>query len=231
MGTPCLARPKEPSWSSLAAALLPLDSWYSPHSQAIANLVSPTSTVGRAESVCCPGSAVKPRGDHESAQTRPCDKFCNENYWVLSQHLSAQSKRIDQHHSFPKLSSSCTFSWNVTVAGAHQHCSRHHLCQWYRTTEKEHGMASVQLVPIGPKNHLILRTTSLCEISGKQKNIMSASRKPCWTTNDTKERRHYVLVENNTNSSQSGQEIAPTPKLTQNDTDSPAGDLSHWWAY
>ena len=31
----------------------------------------------------------------------------------------------------------------------------------------------------------------------------------------------------NTNSSQSAQEFAPAPQHTQNDTDSPAGNLSH----
>ena len=117
MGTPCLSRPKKPSLSSIAGALLLLDSWRSPHSPAFPSLASPTSDVGRAESVCCPGSAAKLRGDNESTQTRPCDKICNKNDWILSQYLWAQSQRIAQHHSSPELSSSCTFSWNVTDAG------------------------------------------------------------------------------------------------------------------
>ena len=156
MGTPCLSRPKEPSLSSLAGALLLLDSWNSPHSPALPGLASPTSNVDRAESVCCPGSAAKSRGDLEGAPTHPCDKFCNKNDWVWSQHQWAQSERIAQHHSSPKLSSFCTFSWNVTVTGAHQHRFRHHLCQWCRATEEEHGKASVRLAPVGSKHHLTL---------------------------------------------------------------------------
>ena len=35
---------------------------------------------------------------------------------------------------------------------------------------------------------------------------------------------------NNTNLSQSAQKFAPALQHTQNDTDSPAGDLSHSWA-
>ena len=98
MGTLCLSRPKEPSLLSPASALLLLDSWRSPHSPALPSLASPTSDYDRAENVCCPGSAAKPRGDHESAQTRPCDKLCNKNDWVLSQHLWAQSQKIAQRH-------------------------------------------------------------------------------------------------------------------------------------
>ena len=195
MGTPCLSRPKEPSLSSLVGALPLLGSWRSPHSQALPSLVSPTSNVGCAENVCCPGSAAKFRGDHESAQTRPCDKFCKKSDCVLSQHVWAQSQRIAQHHSFPKLSSSYTFSWNVNVAGAEQYRSRHHSCHWCRPTEEEHGIASVLLAPIGSKHHLILWTASLRARFGKERNIMSVSRKFCWTTNNTKERNHYVLVE------------------------------------
>ena len=116
MGTPCLSRSKEPSWSFLAGALPLLDSWCSPHSQGLRSLMFPTSNVGRAESVCCLGSVAKSRGDHELALTRPYDKFCSRNDWVWSQHLWAQSQRIAQHHSFPKLSSSYTTSWNVTIA-------------------------------------------------------------------------------------------------------------------
>ena len=103
MGTPCLSRPKEPSLSSPAAALLLLRSWCSPHSPALPSLASPTSNVDRAESVYCPGSAAKSRGDHESAPTRPCDKFCSKNDSVMLQHQWAQSQRMAQHQSFPKL--------------------------------------------------------------------------------------------------------------------------------
>ena len=156
MGSRCLSRPKEPSLSSVAGALPLLDSWRSPHSQALPSLLSPTSNVGRAESVCCPGSAAKSHGDHELALTRPYDKFCRRKDWVLSQHLWAQSQRIAQHHSFPKLSSSYTISCNVTAARAHQHRFRHHLCQWYRPTEEEHGMAFLPPAPVDSKRHLIL---------------------------------------------------------------------------
>ena len=119
MGTPCLSRPKEPSLFSPAGALLLLDSWRSPHSPALHSLASPTSDVDRSESVCCPGNAAKSRGDHESAQTLPCDKFCNKNDLVLSHYLWDQLQRIAQHHSSPILSSFCMFSRKVTVAGAH----------------------------------------------------------------------------------------------------------------
>ena len=183
MATPCLSRPKEPSWSFLAGALPLLDSWCSPHSQALPSLVFPTSNVGRAESVCCLGSAAKSRGDHEFAPTRPCDKFCNKKDWVLSQHLWAQSQRIAQHHSFNKLASSCTFFWNVTAGEAHQHRSRHHVCQWYRPTAEEHGMASVPPAPVDSKRLLILWTTSLRAKCGQKRRIMSFSKKLCWITN------------------------------------------------
>ena len=82
------------------------------------------------------GSAAKIRGDHESAQTHPCQKFANRIDRVLSQHLSAQSQETAQHHSPPKPSSSCTSSWNVNVAGARPCRSRHNLCQRYRPTEE-----------------------------------------------------------------------------------------------
>ena len=156
MGAPCLSRPKEPSLSSPAGALLLLDSWHFPHNRAIPSLASPITNVGRAESVCCLGSAAKFRGDHESAQIHPCDNFCNRNGWVLSQHLWAQTRKIAQHHPSPKFSSFCTFSWNLTVAGAHLYRSRCHLCHWYRPTEEEHRMAFAPLAPTDSKDHLIL---------------------------------------------------------------------------
>ena len=156
MGTPRLSRPKEPSLFSSSGALLLLGSWCSPHSPALPSLASPTSDVDRAESVCCLGSAAESCVGHESAQTRPCDKFCNKNDWVLLQHMRAQSQRIAQHHSSHKLSSFCTFFWNVTVSAAHLCRSCRHLCNWCRPTEEEHGMASVLLAPIGSKRHLIL---------------------------------------------------------------------------
>ena len=150
MGTPCLSRPKEPSLSSPAGALLLLDSWRSPHNPALPSLASPTSNADR------PESAAISRGYHESARTRPCEKFCNKNDWVLSQHQWAQSQRIAQHHSSPKLPSSCTFFWNVTAAGAHQHRFRHHLCQWCRPIEEEHVKASDRLAPVDSKHLLTL---------------------------------------------------------------------------
>ena len=155
MGIPCLSRPKKPSLFSPAGAVLLLDSWRFPHSPALPSLASPTSDVDRAESVCCPGSAAKSRGDHESAQTRPCDKLCNKNDWVLSQDLWTQSQRIAQHHSSPRFSSFCTFSWIVIVAGAHLCRSRRHSCHWGCPAEEEHGMAPVLLAPICSKHHLI----------------------------------------------------------------------------
>ena len=196
MGIPCLSPAKEPSLSSLAGALLLLDSWRSPRSPERPSLASPTSNAGHAESVCCPGSAARSRGDHEAAQIRPCDKFCKKNDWVLSQHLWAQSQKIAQHHSSTKLSSFCTFSSNVTVAGAHQYRSHHHLCQWWRPTEEEHEKASVVFAPVGPKHHLTLWTATVCPNMAKERNIVSLSRKLWWTTNNTMERKHYVLVEN-----------------------------------
>ena len=150
-----------------------------PHGQALPSLVFPTSNVGRAENVCCPGSAAKSRGDHESALTRPYDKFCSRNDWVWSQHLWAQSQRIAQRHSFPKLSSSYTTSGNVTAAEAHQHGFRHHLCQWYRPAEEEHEMTSVPPAPVDSKRHLILSTTSLRTKCGQKRRIMSVRRKLC----------------------------------------------------
>ena len=194
MGIPCLSRPKEPSLSSLAGSLLLLGLWCSPHSPALPSLASPTSTAGREVSVCCPGIAAKSRGDHESAPTRPCYKLCSKNDWVLSQQQWAQSQKIAQQHSFPKLSSFYTFSLNVIVAGAHQHRFRDHLCQWCRPTQEEHGKASVLLAPVGSKHHRTLWTANVRARCGKGRKIMSVSRKLCWTTNNTKERKHYVLV-------------------------------------
>ena len=156
MGSPCLSRPKEPSLSSPAGALLVVDSWHSPHNPALPSLVSPTSDVGRGDSVCCPGSAAKFRGDHESAQTRPCNNFDNRNDWVLSQHLWAQSQRTAKHHSPPRLFSSSTSSWNITVAGVQPCRSRRPLCHWYRPTEEEHEMSSTLLAPTDSKDYLIL---------------------------------------------------------------------------
>ena len=134
MGTRCLSRPKELSLSSPAGALFLLDSSHSHLNPELPSLASPTPDVGRAENVCCPRSAAEFRGDHESARTHPCDKYDNRNDWVLSQHLWTQSQKTVQHHLPPKFSSSCTFSWNVTVAGAQQYRSHRHLCHSYRPT-------------------------------------------------------------------------------------------------
>ena len=172
MGIPCLSRPKEPSLSSLAGALLLLDSWRSPqNSPALPSLASPTSDVGCSKSVCCSESAVKYRGDHESAQTRPCDKFYNKNDWVfVATSVSPVTKKRPTSLA-PNFSSFCTFSWNVTVAGAQQHHSRHHSCQWYRPTEEEHGMVSVPPAPVDSEHHLPLWTASLrATIGQKEKN-------------------------------------------------------------
>ena len=92
---------KKPSLSSPFSALLLLDSWLSPHNPAVPSLVPTNSDVGRGENVCCPGSAAKFRGDHESAKTRPCDKLDNRNEWVLSQHLRAHSQKTAQPCSPP----------------------------------------------------------------------------------------------------------------------------------
>ena len=92
MGTPCLSQPKEPSLSSLAGALLLLDSGRSPHSQALPNLASPTSDVGLTESVRCPGSAAKSRGDHFSAQSRPCGKFCKKRLGFVATSVGPLTK-------------------------------------------------------------------------------------------------------------------------------------------
>ena len=92
-----------------------------------------------------------------------------QNDRVLSQHLWAQSWRIAQHHSSPKFSSFCTFSWNVTVAEAHLCRSRCNLCHWCCPTEEEHGMTSVLLAPIFSKLHLILWTANVRERVGNGK--------------------------------------------------------------
>ena len=181
MCAPCLSRPKEPSLSSLAGALLLLDSWRSRHSPEFPSLASPNSDVGRVESLCCPGSAAKFRGDHGSAQTRPCDKICSRNEWVLLQHLWAQSQRNAQHHFFPKFSSFCTFSWNVNVAGAHLCRFRRHLCHRCRPTDEEHVMASVLHAPIDSKHHLILWAASVCARFGKQKKYRDCEQKTLLT--------------------------------------------------
>ena len=52
-------------------------------------------------------------------------------------------------------------------------------------------------------------------------------RKLCCTTKHEKKETLCAAERNNTNLSQSTQEFAPAPHHTQNDTDSPAGDLSH----
>ena len=151
-------------WRSTSAGLMMFPSYSSTSQLGISNRKRWSR-----ESVCCPGSTAKSRGDHESAPTRPCGKFCNKNDWVLSHHQWAQSQRSAQHHSFPNLSSSCTFSWDVTVAGAHQHRFRHHLCQWCRPIEEEHEKASVWLAPVDSKHHLTLWTASVCARYGKGK--------------------------------------------------------------
>ena len=188
--------------------------------------MSPTANVDRAESVCCPGSAAKSRDDHESAQKRPCDNFCSKNDWALSQHLSAQSQRIAQRHSFPKLASSCTSSSNVTSAVAHQHHSRHHSCQWYRPTKQVHEMASVPPAPVDSEHHLICEEQVCVKHVGKSR-IMRMQRKLCSTTKHEAKKTICAAERNKTNLSQSAHEFAPAPQHTQKDTDSPAGDLSH----
>ena len=232
MGTPCLSQPKESSLSSLAGALLLLDSWHSPHSPALPSLTSPTSNADRAESACCPGSAAQSHVDHESAPTGPCDKFCNKNDWVLLQQQWAQSQRIAQHQSSPKLSSSCTFSWNVTVAGAHQNRFRHHLCQWCRPIEEEHEKASVRLAPVDSKHHLTLRTASVCARYGKGKKYHQWKQEIMLNYKQYEGKKTLCAGgKSNTNSSQWGQEFKPAPQHKQTDTGWPAGDLSRWWAW
>ena len=52
-------------------------------------------------------------------------------------------------------------------------------------------------------------------------------RKLCCTTNNTKEKTLCAGERNNANLSQWGQDIAPAPQHTENDTNSLAGDQSH----
>ena len=93
-------------------------------------------------------------------------------------------------------------------------------------------MASVPPAPTGSKHHLNLWTASGRERADKEKNIMSVSRKLCWTTNITSGRKQQMTKEiSNTNSSLWGQEFVPVPQHKQNDTDLPAGDLPHSWAW
>ena len=66
-------------------------------------MASPTSDVGRGENVCCPGSAAKFRGDHESAHRHTSDKHSNRNGWVLLQHLWAQSQKTAHYYWHPGL--------------------------------------------------------------------------------------------------------------------------------
>ena len=108
-----------------AGALLLLDSWHSPRNPALRSPVSPISDAGCAESVCCPGSAAKFRDDHESAQTRPWDKFWNRMGFVATS-VGPVTKNCPITLA-PKLCSSCTVFWNVTVAGIHPYRSRRHL--------------------------------------------------------------------------------------------------------
>ena len=119
-------------------------------------------------------------------------QILQKNDWVLSQHLWAQSQRIAQRHSLPKLFSFSTSSWNVTCAVAHQHHSHHHLCQWYRPTEEEHGMATVPPAPVHSKPHLILWTTSLRAQCGQKGEPWECEENYAALQN-TKERKHYVL--------------------------------------
>ena len=56
---------------------------------------------------------------------------------------------------------------------------------------------------------------------------MNLRRRLCRNINKAKERKQYMLMKSNTNSSQWGQQVAPAPQHTQNDTDSLAGDLSY----
>ena len=156
MGTPSPSRPREPSLFPLAGAEFLPDSWHSPRNAALPSLVSPTSNVGRAESACCPGSAVKSHDGHELAPRRLFGKFCSRNDWALSKHLSAQPQKIAQHYSPPKPSSSCTSSWNEDFDGAPPSRSRRHLCLWSQATEEQHGMDPAQHVPVASKHHLIL---------------------------------------------------------------------------
>ena len=52
-------------------------------------------------------------------------------------------------------------------------------------------------------------------------------RKLCCTTKHEGKKTICAAEGNNTNFSQPAQEFAPAPQHTQNDTGSPAGDLSH----
>ena len=60
-----------------------------------------------------------------------------------------------------------------------------------------------------------------------KRRTMRMRRKFCCTTKHEGRKILCAGGKSNTNSSQSAQEFAPAPQDTQNDTDSPAGDLSH----
>ena len=60
---------------------------------------------------------------------------------------------------------------------------------------------------------------------------MCVSKELCETTNNTEEReQHMTMKICNVNSLLWGQEFVPVAQYRRNDTDWPAGDLSHWWA-
>ena len=79
---------------SPAVAPLLQDSGQSLHNRTLPSLASPTSDIGCVENACCPGNVAIFRGDHESVQRRPCNKYGKRNSWALSQHMWAQSKNL-----------------------------------------------------------------------------------------------------------------------------------------
>ena len=91
-------------------------------------------------------------------------------------------------------------------------------------------MASVLPAPVNSKHHLILWTANLREKCGQKEEIWVCGRKLCCIKQHEGKKTLCAAERNNTNLSQSDKEFAPAPQHTQNDTNSPAGDLSHWWA-
>ena len=124
------SRPKQPSLSSPAVTILLQDSWHPPQSPTLPSLASPTSNFGRVEKTCCPVRVAKFRGDHESEQRRPYDKYCNEKSWAFFLTSVSPVKKIDRHHWSPTPSS---FYMSVCIAffdGAHPCHFQHYLCHF-----------------------------------------------------------------------------------------------------
>ena len=142
--------------SSPGVAPLLLDSWHSPHKPAFPSVASRTSDVGRGEKFCCPGSAAKIRGDHESTQRHPCHKYGNRNGWVLSQRLWAQSQQNCPTSLAPEsfLHFVCRFGPQSSTGLTHVTLIA--ACVTGVPNRGTVGTASALLAPTGSKHHLIL---------------------------------------------------------------------------